>query len=459
MLPAMPRIEFPDGFLWGAATAAYQVEGSPLADGACASNWHRFSHRKGRIADGSTGDVACDHYRRFREDVRSMRELGLTAYRFSIAWSRIVPEPGRVNGRGLDFYKGLVDALLEAGITPLATVFHWDMPAWLEDRGGFVRREAADALAEYGAAVFRGLGDRLKVWVSLNEPFEYAGLGYLLGVFPPGRRWDMPSMFHAAHHLLLGHSRLAAAFPGLVPGGKLGITLSQNWITPRSPDNPRDRAAGELMDAAYNRTFLDPVLRGRYPALLVRRFARFFPRGFEEEASGFRGLPDFLGVNYYQRTRYRHAPLVPITRAREHRDGSAPRSAMWEIYPAGLYRFLLRLRDEYGNPPCMVTENGYPLPETPGRDPLDDPERIAYLSDHVAVIGKAIAEGVDCRGYFHWTLMDNFEWAYGNSMRFGLLRTDFATQERTWRKSAAWYKELIRANALVAARLPDTEAP
>jgi beta-glucosidase len=458
MLRAMARIEFPDGFLWGAATAAYQVEGSPLADGACPSNWHRFAHRKGRIADSTTGDVACDHYTRYREDIRAMRELGLKAYRFSIAWPRIVPEPGRLNDRGLDFYKRLVDALLEAGITPLATIFHWDIPAWLEDRGGFARREAVDALVDHGTAVFRGLGDRLKLWITVNEPFEYAGLGYVVGAFPPGRRRDLRSMFHVAHHLLLGHSRLAAAFPGLVPGGRLGITLSQNWITPRRPDSPRDREAAELMDAAYNRAFLDPVILGRYPPLLVDNFARFFPKGFEEEASGLKGLPDFLGINYYQRTRYGYAPFVPFARAREHRDVSAPRSAMWEIYPAGLYRFLLRLRSEYGNPPCMVTENGYPLPDAAGRDPLDDPERIAYLSDHIAVIGKAIAEGVDCRGYFHWTLMDNFEWAYGNTMRFGLLRTDFATQERTWKTSASWYRAVIRENSLTCDRVPETEA-
>jgi beta-glucosidase len=455
----MARIEFPPGFLWGAATAAYQVEGSPLADGACPSNWHRFSLRRGKIADGTTGDTACDHYRRFPDDIRLMRELGLMAYRFSIAWSRVFPEPGRVNSRGLDFYKRLVDGLLAAGITPLATVFHWDIPAWLEDRGGFTSPDSAEALAEHGATLFRALGDRLKLWVTLNEPLEYAGLGYVVGAFPPGRRNDLGSMFRVSHHLLRGHAQLVAAFRGLVPGGKIGITLSQNWISPRNGNDTRDRRAAALMDAAYNRAYLDPVLLGRYPELVARRFGRFFPKGFEEQAAGLKVPIDFLGINYYQRTRYAWAPLALYTRAREYRDPSAPRSAMWEIYPAGLYRFLVRLRDEYGNPPCMVTENGFPLPEIPGRDPLDDGERIAYLSDHVAMVGKAIQDGVDCRGYFHWTLMDNFEWAYGTSMRFGLARTDFATQRRQWRKSASWYAALIRANALEAERVPDTGAP
>ena len=455
----MARIEFPPGFLWGAATAAYQVEGSPLADGASPSNWHRFSHRRGRIIDGSTGDVACDHYTRYPDDIRLMQALGLMAYRFSISWSRIFPQQGRLNRKGLDFYARLVDGLLAAGITPLATVFHWDMPAWLEDQGGFVRPQAVDAFEEYGTTLFRSLGDRLKIWITMNEPFEYAGLGYIMGVFPPGRTLDFRSMFHVSHHLLLGHARLAAAFHGLVPGGKIGITLSQNWISPRNPDNPRDLQAAELMDGAYNRSFMEPVLLGRYPALLAQRFGRFFPRGFEEESARIRGPLDFLGINYYQRTRYAHAPLVRITRAREHKEPSAPQSAMWEIYPAGLHRFLLRLRDEYGNPPCMITENGFPLPEVPGRDPLDDTERIAYLADHIAMIGKAIQQGVDCRGYFHWTLMDNFEWVYGTRMRFGLLRTDFPTQKRQWRKSASWYSALIRANSLETERVPDTQAP
>jgi beta-glucosidase len=243
-----------------------------------------------------------------------------------------------------------------------------------------------------------------------------------------------------------------------VPGGKIGITLSQNWITPRDTGNPGDRRAAELMDAAYNRAFMDPVLLGRYPPLLVRKVGRFFPKGFEDESAGLKAPLDFLGMNYYQRTRFAYAPLVPFVRAREHVDRSAPRSAMWEIYPQGLYRFLIRLRDEYGNPPCLITENGFPLPEAPGRDPLDDPERIAYLSDHLAVVGKAIQQGADCRGYFHWSLMDNFEWAYGTRMRFGLVHTDFATQKRRWRASASWYSSLIRANSLQIGAVPDTEA-
>jgi beta-glucosidase len=387
-----------------------------------------------------------------------MAELGARAYRFSVAWSRIFPDRGRLNGKGLDFYRRLVDELLAAGITPYATIFHWDMPEWLERKGGFAARESVDALAEYGAALFRGLGDRVKSWITLNEPFEYGGLGYVVGVFPPGRRWDLRSLFHVSHHLLLGHRRLVEAFPGLVPDGKIGITLSQNWIAPRDPRRPEDLEAARLMDAAYNRAFMDPLFFGRYPPILTRRVGRFFPRGFEKEAAGSRGRLDFIGINYYQRTRYGHSAFTPFTRAKEHKDPSAPRSAMWEIYPQGLYRFLLRLRDEYGNPPCMITENGYPLPEVPGRDPLDDAERIAYLADHLAMVGKAIEEGVDCRGYFHWSLMDNFEWAFGNTMRFGLLRTDFATQERQWRKSAGMYRNLIRDNSLEIEAVPDTEA-
>ena len=454
--PRMTRMAFPSGFQWGVATSAYQIEGSPLADGAAPSNWHRFARRRGRTADGTTGDVACDHYNRYRTDIRLMADLGLQAYRFSIAWSRIFPERGKPNRKGLDFYERLVDGLLAAGITPYATIFHWDMPVWLEQKGGFVAREAVNELLEYGTTLFRALGDRLANWITLNEPFEYGGLGYVKGVFPPGRKWDLRSLYHVSHHLLLGHSRLAAAFPGLVPDGRIGITLSQNWIAPRDPRRPKDLEAARLMDAAYNRSFMDPLFFGRYPPDLTAWMGRFFPKGFEEEAAGMKGRLDFIGVNYYQRTRCGHSAFTPFTRAKEYKDPSAPRSAMWEIYPQGLYRFLLRLRDEYGNPPCMITENGYPLPEVPGRDPLDDPERIGYLADHIAMVGRAIEQGVDCRGYFHWTLMDNFEWAYGNSMRFGLLRTDFATQDRQWRKSAAWYRDLVRNNALQIESVPDT---
>ena len=438
------RVSFPPGFLWGAATASYQIEGSPLADGATPSIWHQFTHGRGRIMDGTNGDAACDHYHRYAEDVRQMKELGLSAYRFSVSWPRIVPEPHRLNQQGLDFYSRLVDSLLGAGIEPWLTIFHWDEPAWLEEMGGFVRRQAVDHLVEYGDCLFRALGDRVKNWISINEPSVYASLGYVLGYFPPGRHNDLRAMFHCSHHLLLGHARLRESMKALSPGGRMGIALSQIWISPRNPGSGKDRSAADFMDQALNRFFLDPFFRGAYPERVLRKTRGRMPKGFERDLHDMAGSLDFVGINYYQRSVYRWALFQPYTHAKEYMDPQAPRSAMWEIYSPGIQQVLLRLRDEYGNPPCYVTENGFPLPEADGRDPLNDPERIAYLSDHIARVGRAIEEGVDCRGYFHWSLMDNFEWAFGHVMRFGLLRTDFATQKRSWRESAFWFRQLVR---------------
>ncbi len=446
--PGLMRVVFPRGFLWGTATASYQIEGSPLADGASPSIWHEFSHKRGKIRDGTNGDVACDHYRRYTNDVALMKELGLTAYRFSVSWPRIVPEPGRLNQKGLDFYSRLVDCLLAAGIEPWLTIFHWDAPVWLEKMGGFLKRSAIDQLVEYGDRLFRNLGDRVKSWLSLNEPSIFASLGYILGYFPPGRKNDLRGMFHCAHHLLLAHARLRAAMKSSVTDGRMGMALAQIWISPKDAGNARDRNAADFMDQALNRFFIDPLYLGSYPSRVLSRMARFLPRGFENDLSDMRGSMDFAGINYYQRASYRWSRFQPYTRAREYVDPTARRSAMWEVYPSGIYRLLMRLRDEYGNPPCYITENGFPLPLAEGRDPLDDPERVEYLRDHVSLVGKAIEAGVDCRGYFHWSLMDNFEWAFGHVMRFGLLHTDFATQERSFRKSAFWYKELARNNCL-----------
>jgi beta-glucosidase len=440
------RIAFPRGFLWGVATASYQIEGSPLADGASPSIWHEFSHKPGKIKDGTNGDVACDHYRLYAQDVGLIKDLGLGAYRFSASWPRIFPEPGHMNQKGLDFYSRLVDCLLAAGIEPWLTIFHWDEPTWLERLGGFLKREAIDHLVEYGACLVRNLGDRVKNWISVNEPSIFSSLGYLFGYFPPGRKNDLHGMFHSAHHLLLAHARLRTAMKELAPNGRMGIAQAQIWASPKDASRDKDVAAADFMDQALNRFFLDPFFLGSYPACVLSKIGRHLPRGFERDLPDMKGSLDFAGINYYQRVVYRWALLQPYTHAKEHINPSAPRSAMWEIYPPGIYRLLTRMRMEYGNPACYITENGFPLPQQDGRDPLDDPERVAYLGDHIALVGKAIEDGVDCRGYFHWSLMDNFEWAFGHQMRFGLLHTDFRTQERQWRKSAFWYRRLAGNN-------------
>jgi beta-glucosidase len=450
----MTSIAFPRSFLWGAATSACQIEGSPTADGAAPSVWHDFARKRGKIRDGSNPDISCEHYRRYREDVRHMKELGLKAYRFSIAWPRIFPQKGRLNPKGIDFYSRLVDCLLEAGIRPFATIFHWDAPRWFQEEGGFVRRASVESLLEYGTAVFSRLGDRVKDWISLNEPSVWTVFGYALGAWPPGKKNDLRSLFHASHHQLLAHARLVEAFSSYSAGGRIGLAHHYSWVTPFDAENSRDVEAAAFMDDATNGIYMDSIFHGRYPERIVKRMGRFLPKGFDKDLPSMKKPGDFIGINYYSRDVYKYSFFQPYTRAKGMRDLNSVYNAMWETYPQGIYKTLLRLRDAYGNPPCYISENGYPMKDVPGADPLEDPARISFIADHVSLVGKAIQEGVDCRGYFHWSLLDNWEWAYGFSMRFGLLRNDFATQERSWKKSAYWYRDLIRANAVEVERLP-----
>jgi beta-glucosidase len=455
----MEKIAFPEGFTWGAASAAYQVEGSPLADGSGPSNWNEFSHRRGAVKDGTNGDVACDHWHLWADDVRLMRDLGLRAYRFSVGWARIFPEPGRLNQKGLDFYDRLVDALLAAGIQPWLTIFHLEEPAWLARTGGFSRRGAVDHLVRLGTVLFDKLGDRVYNWITINEPTIYSFQGHATGEFPPGKKLDLYGMARTVHFLLLAHSRLCDAWSASGGKGWIGLAHHALAVAPARPERARDREASGRMDDLANRWVLDAILRGRYPETVVRSFRLFLPRRLAQDLAEMKKPGTYVGINYYTRNHYRFAPFVPLLRSREYVVPGSRRSAMWEIHPPGLHATLARLRDEYGNPPCFITENGYPLVEEAGREILDDRERIQYLAEHVAVVGRAIAEGCDCRGYFHWSLMDNFEWSLGLRMRFGLLRTDFQTQERKWKKSAAWYRDLIRANGLQAPPEESAVAP
>ncbi len=430
-------------FLWGASTASYQIEGHPLADGASPSIWHRFSHRAGKVANNENGDVACDHYHRWAGDIEQMGRLGLQAYRFSVSWPRIYPEPDRLNPKGLDFYERLVDGLLRRGIQPFLTLFHWDAPQWLEDRGGFLRREAVDHICRYAQALYDRLGDRVRHWVTINEPMIFSAYGYVLGAHAPGRRLRLRQMCTVSHHLLLAHSRLVRQLHQSVPGASAGIAQHQVWTMPADPTSRKDLRAARRMDALLNRLYMDPLFHGRYPPEALKTLGLFFPRRFERDLSEM--TPgDFLGLNYYTSKCYRHAPLIPVLAAAESPIPGAARSPMWEIYPDGLLELLRRLRSEYGNPPCYITENGFPTAEAPGEDPLSDPGRIDYLREHIERVRRAAQEGSDLRGFFVWSLLDNFEWSEGYAMRFGLLRVDFQTQERSWRQSAAWYRDLIR---------------
>ena len=436
---------FPDGFLWGAATSAYQVEGSPLADGAGVSNWHRFSHTPGNTEGGETGDVACDHYRRWPDDVRLMAELGLKAYRFSISWSRVLPEgTGRVNPAGLDFYSRLVDALLEAGITPMATLYHWDLPAALDDRGGWVNRDAAEWFAEYAATAFRALDDRVPLWATLNEPWVVMHEGYLAGRHAPGHRnlYEAPRV---THNLLRAHGAAVRAYRA-EGRGRIGLVVN---LEPKYPatDAPADRAAAARAEAYMNRHYLDPVFLGRYPEELREVFGDAWPDFPAEDWALIREPVDWLGINYYTRSVVRDDPGAPPVRAARVRQPRHAHTEMdWEVYPQALEDVLVWARDRCGGVPLYVTENGaafYDPPVAEG-DTLEDPLRVAYFREHLRAVRRAMERGVDVRGYFAWSLLDNFEWSAGYSRRFGIVHVDLETQRRTPKRSARFLGEVIR---------------
>jgi beta-glucosidase len=435
---------FPDGFLWGAATSAYQIEGSPLADGAGPSNWHRFTHTPGLVPSGETGDVACDHYRRYADDVQLMGDLGLNAYRFSVSWSRVLPQGcGQVNSRGIDFYSRLVDCLLAQGIRPLISLFHWDLPAALDDRGGWLNRDSAEWFADYARLLFRALDDRVEMWATLNEPWVVVDGGYLHGVLAPGHR----SLFEAPivlHHLLRAH---AAAVEAYRADGRHAIGVVVN-LEPKVPasDDPLDVAATARAEGYMNRLVLDPVILGSYPTELAAIFGEAWPDPPAADLEHIRQPLDFLGINYYTRGVTRYDPhVLPVRASSVRQRRHAYTETGWEVYPQGLADALLWCRRRYGPIPLYVTENGaafYDPPTSSG--PLDDALRIDYLRRHIRAAADAMAQGVDLRGYFVWSLLDNFEWTLGYSKRFGIVHVDYDTQQRTPKASARFYAEVIR---------------
>ncbi|HEY3524317.1 MAG TPA: GH1 family beta-glucosidase [Candidatus Limnocylindrales bacterium] len=447
-------MSFPPRFLWGAATSAYQIEGAVAEDGRGESIWDRFTHRPGTIEGGATGDIADDHYHRWRADVDLMAELGLGAYRFSIAWPRVLPEGrGAVNRRGLDFYSRLVDGLLEAGIRPFATLYHWDLPQALEDSdGGWRARSTADRFGEYAAVAFDALGDRVEDWITLNEPYVSSFVGHHQGTHAPGLR-DLDAAVRAAHHLLLGHARAIEAFRASGRPGRIGITLDLQVSSPAS-DDERDVEATVLADGSTNRWFLDPLFRGTYPGdietLLAGRGAHASEVVEPGDLAAIAMPIDFLGMNYYFRRWVRAADTdLGWREVADGGDGARSNEMGWNVDPSGLTEQLERVRRDYTQLPIYVTENGLALRDDPGPDGrVVDRARIEYLESHVAAIRRAIEVGVDVRGYFVWSLLDNFEWAYGYRPRFGLVHVDFATQRRTPKASAAWYAGVVRDNGL-----------
>jgi len=449
-------LRFPDGCRWGAATAAYQIEGAVAEDGRTPSIWDTFSHTPGRVHKGHTGNVACDHYHRSAADIALMQHLGLGTYRFSISWSRVRPDGnGPVNPRGLDFYDRLVDQLSAAGIQPMVTLYHWDLPQCLEDRGGWTSRETAQLFGDYALAVHKRLGDRVKTWTTLNEPWCSAFLGYASGDHAPGRR-DPAAAFTAAHHLLLGHGLAAQA---LRSRGASEISISNilSPVVPRDPASGHDVAAATLVDGLHNRLFLDPVLRGGYPDDVIVVASRFtdldFLRADDEEIIA--EPVDILGVNYYQPTHVAARIGTPATAKFPGTEGvvflppNRPTTAMgWPIDADGLFGALTRMATDYPGTPMMVTENGAAFVDTVQGDRIADARRIEYFESHLRAAHRALGAGADLRGYLAWSLLDNFEWAYGYDQRFGLVYVDYATQKRLPKDSALWYRDVIASNSL-----------
>jgi beta-glucosidase len=456
------ELRFPDGFLWGAATAAYQIEGAARDDGRGPSIWDTFSRTPGRVVHGHTGDVACDHYHRYRDDVALMADLGLAAYRFSIAWPRIQPDgTGPVEPRGLDFYDRLVDALRSAGIEPLVTLYHWDLPQTLEDRGGWTSRETSEAFAEYAQAVHARLGDRVRIWTTLNEPWCSAYLGYAAGRHAPGRQ-DPAAAFQAVHHLLLGHG-LAVQALRAAGAETLGITLNPASVFPADEQDADDLAAVRLVDGLHNRIFFDPLLRGSYPEDVLEHVARFTPTSYiRPEDLEITSAPiDLLGVNYYSptyvasRSGTAGSAEHPGTEGIDFLPPPGPVTDMgWQIEPVTLQRLLERIATDYPGVPLVITENGAAYATGPvqgdGGPRVPDTDRIRYIDGHLRAAHAAIESGVDLRGYFVWSLMDNYEWAFGYDKRFGIVHVDYRTQARLPKDSALWYRDVIRRNGLAA---------
>jgi beta-glucosidase len=439
----MSRIRFPSNFIWGAATAAYQIEGAWNEDGKGESAWDRFCHTPGKIANADTGDIACDHYHRYLEDIARMRQLGLKAYRFSIAWPRVLPAgTGRVNPAGLDFYDRLVDALLGANITPFITLHHWDYPQVLYDRGGWIKRDNLGYFADYAAIMAKRLGDRVGYWATFNEPEDIAEAGYVWGEHTPGVKDDWKSAHQISHNLMVAHGQAVQALRAINPSLKVGIVLGIWGLEPAS-DDPADIAAAELAWNSRQTTYLHPIFRGHYHPLKMDAFCEDAPEIKPGDLALISQKLDFLGINSYSRGVIGAKGFVSRVPGSEYTDMG------WEVCAPALRRLLNRLNRDYSLPPIYITENGAAYPDSINVDgKVHDERRIDYLRQHVEQVRLAMQDGVDVRGYFVWSLLDNFEWGHGYTKRFGIIRVDFETQVRTIKDSGEWYSHLITSNSL-----------
>jgi beta-glucosidase len=443
--PAASSLTFPAGFSWGVATSAYQVEGAISADGRGRSIWDTFCARPGAIADGSSGEVACDHYHRWQADLDLMRSLGIGSYRFSVAWPRVLPEGrGRANRRGLDFYDRLVDGLLARGISPVATLYHWDLPQVLQDRGGWEHRDSAGWFADYATVLFRTLGDRVDRWLTINEAKIIAQQGYQYGRMAPGKR-DVRASGTVIHHLNLAHGRAVAAFRGSEGTGRIGPCLQLAPCYPADP-SPEAAAAAQAADITENTLYLDPLLKGRYPLLDSadpRMSAAIDEATKDGDLAAIAARVDFVGVNYY-------SPLVLDGLGQPVQPHPVSAAGWQQIYPQGLVDALTRLRLDYASPEILITENGVPDDAADSTQPAADHARVNFLRQHLQALHQAIADGSRVAGYFAWSLLDNFEWAAGYSQRWGMVRVDFRTLDRRPKASASWYSSVARSNTVPA---------
>ncbi len=433
-------MQFPSDFYFGVATSSYQIEGAVAEDGRGESIWDRFTATPGAVKDGSTGAVACDHYHRYIEDVALMKWLGVNAYRFSTAWPRILPTgSGKVNSAGLDFYDRLVDALLNAGITPFVTLYHWDLPQALQDKGGWTNRDTAFAFADYAGVVLERLGDRVKYWMTHNEPWVAAFLGNYFGLHAPGWR-DLNAALQVAHHMLLSHGLVVPQIQAA--GGQAGIAPNLVPAQPAS-SSPADLAAVQRHDEYINRWFLDPVAGQGYPQKMWDYYGAAVPKVGADDMKIIAAPVDFLGINYYNRRIAADNPGGKPPQVRSVEDPSKPRTLDREIYPSGLYDILTRIHREYNFPALYITENGAAVEEEVTNNRVDDSQRTQFLRDHFVQAARAVSDGVPLRGYFVWSLMDNFEWALGYTLRYGIVRVDYDSLIRTPKDSASWYRTFI----------------
>ncbi len=445
------KIIFPEDFVWGTATASYQIEGAVDKDGRGKSIWDTFSHKNGNIVNNENGDVSIDHYNNYKEDIALMKELNIKSYRFSVAWPRIFPDgKGEKNNKGIDFYKKLVDQLINAGIKPMATLYHWDLPQKLQDIGGWENNDTVKYFEEYADLVFNELGDKISFWITHNEPWVAAFVGNQLGIHAPGKK-DWNIALKVAHNLLLSHGKVVKNYKELNYKGKIGIALNLHTIYPES-ENEKDKLAAKNLDGYINRWFLDPVLKGEYPQDIFQQYDKLFDLSFifQNDLKTISTPMDFLGINYYIRnvagyseTNILNYKIIDIKNVEKTEMN-------WEVYPKGLYDLLLRIKKDYKKIDIYITENGAAFKDKIDTDgKINDVERVNYLKTHINELYKAIESGAPIKGYFLWSFFDNFEWSFGYAKRFGIVYVDYNTLERKIKNSGYWYQNVIKNNGLI----------